>query len=190
MLLRSCTYVLGGTSGCVLASRLSEDPDVSVLLIERGCVVDTWASRVPVISMDYRSPTAPITKWMAAPLSCNPGGVAVNMMSGKLLGGSSKVNANLYTRSFPGEYNAWAAAGRVGWDWDTVEPYFIKSEKSLSHYNSPHRGTTGEIDDFQVLITHIQGCFLVRPMENTCRQRNTISVHQGVSYRSHDHVNN
>lgn len=125
---------------------------MSVLLIERGPVVDTWASRVPVISMDYGIATAPFYRWIAAPLTSNPGGAALDMLSGKLLGGSSKINANLYTRSVPGEYNAWAAAGRVGWDWDTVEPYFMKSERTLSHYDSTHRGSAGESDIFYARI--------------------------------------
>lgn len=53
------------------------------------------------------------------------------MVTGRLLGGMSKINAHLYTRGVPGEYNVWAAAGRIGWSWEEVEPFFKKSEKSL-----------------------------------------------------------
>ena len=121
--------------------------------------------------MDYRGATAPVFKWLAAPLSCNPGGAVVNMLGGKLLGGTSRVNANLYTRSVPGEYNAWAAAGRVGWDWETVEPYFMKSETSLSRSDSPHRGTEGKTGKHGPISAPHS---LYRAMEDTCHRRNVL----------------
>jgi choline dehydrogenase-like flavoprotein len=66
------------------------------------------------------------------------------MVSGKAMGGTSKINGSMYTRSTPGEYNAWARDGRKGWSYDEVEPYFNRSEKSLSHGKSPHRGSNGK----------------------------------------------
>ncbi|EKM52435.1 uncharacterized protein PHACADRAFT_186585 [Phanerochaete carnosa HHB-10118-sp] len=132
----------GGTAGCVLASKLSEDPNVSVLLLERGPVVDTWASKVPLLSVDYRPPTAPKYGWLAAPLAAAVGTPPLEMISGKLLGGTSKINAFVYARSVPGEYNAWAEAGRTGWSWEEVEPYFKGMENVLS-YKNPHRGDKG-----------------------------------------------
>ena len=134
----------GGTAGCGIAGRLTENPDISVLLLERGPVVDTWLSRVPLISVDYRIPGSPTYKWASAPLTAAVSTPALEMISGRLLGGTSKVNAHLYTRSMPGEYNAWAEAGRKGWAWEDVEPYFKRSETSLS-YTSPHRGTSGAL---------------------------------------------
>lgn len=132
----------GGTAGCVLASKLSTDPDVSVLLLERGAVLDTWASKVPLLSVDYRPPTAPKYGWLAAPLAAALGNPPLEMVSGKALGGTSKINAFVYARSTPGEYNAWAEAGRKGWGWKDVEPYFIDMERTLD-YKSPHRGDKG-----------------------------------------------
>lgn len=136
--------MLGGTAGCVLASRLSEDPNIRVLLIERGPIIDTWVSRIPLISVDFRFPWSPSYKWTSAPHASMAGTPSLDMVSGKVLGGTSKINMNVYTRSVPGEYNTWAAAGRVGWGWDDVEPFFKKSEKSLSHASSAHRGTNGK----------------------------------------------
>ncbi|CAL1702648.1 unnamed protein product [Somion occarium] len=65
------------------------------------------------------------------------------MVSGRLLGGTSKINNMLYTRQVPGEFSAWTEAGRKGWTWDDVEPYYNKSETTLSHTKSEHRGHKG-----------------------------------------------
>lgn len=132
----------GGTSGCALASRLSEDPNVRVLLLERGPAITSWISRVPLLSMDFRRPSSPAYKWISEPLA------AVNQLtnkivSGKAFGGTSKINASVYHRSVPGEYDAWARLGLRGWNWSDVEPLFNKSENSLSHGHLSHRGTSG-----------------------------------------------
>ena len=124
------------------ASRLSEQKDVTVLLLERGQVLNTWISRVPLLSSDIRLPTAPAYKWVAEPLK-GFGELSLNMVAGRVLGGTSKINGHLYTRSVPAEYNAWRAAGREGWAWEDVEPFFNKSETSLSHGKSDHRGSEG-----------------------------------------------
>ncbi|EJD43390.1 GMC oxidoreductase [Auricularia subglabra TFB-10046 SS5] len=132
----------GGTAGCALAARLSEDANVQVLLLERGPAITSWISRVPLLSMDFRRPSSPAYKWTSEPLT------AVNrltnkIVSGKALGGTSKINASVYHRSVPGDYNAWARHGIRGWNWSDVEPLFNKSENSLSHGHLAHRGSSG-----------------------------------------------
>lgn len=134
----------GGAAGCVLASRLSEDPTKTVILIERGPVVDTWVSRVPLISSNFNDQKAPVYSWQSTPLP-SLGGKTLDLVTGKALGGSTKINGLIYSRSVPGEYNAWEEAGRKGWGWDSVEPFFKKSEDSLSHGNSLARGTKGTL---------------------------------------------
>ncbi|KAL7278443.1 hypothetical protein ACG7TL_007440 [Trametes sanguinea] len=122
----------GGTAGSVLASRLSEDPSVTVLVVEQGPVADTWASRVPVISGNpYRSGTVAGT-WWAQPMP-QVDGRALQVMRGEALGGTSRINALLYTRGVPGEYNRWKELGCEGWAFEDLEPYFAKSENALSH---------------------------------------------------------
>jgi choline dehydrogenase-like flavoprotein len=133
--------LLGGTAGCVVAARLSEDPNTSVLLIERGPIVDTWASHVPLLSADYRTPTSPVYSWTSQPVAAL--GRTLGLYSGKAMGGTSKVNAAIYTRSTPGEYNGWADKGRKGWGWNEVEKWFQKSEKTLI-YDDKNRGHDGE----------------------------------------------
>lgn len=116
-----------------------------MLLLERGPVVDTFASKVPLTSFDFRLSSSPTYKWPASPLSIAPDNEPLEMVTGRLLGGSSKVNAQLYTRGIPGEYNAWSEAGRKGWSWADVEPFFKKSERTLLPSPAPNRGLHGTL---------------------------------------------
>ncbi|KAI0044364.1 GMC oxidoreductase [Auriscalpium vulgare] len=132
----------GGTAGCALASRLSEDSRRTVLLIERGEVVNTWKSKVPLLSIDYRPSGYPAYKWKSAPVAALQN-EAFNMVSGKLLGGTSKINAHFYTRTTPSDHAAWTEAGTKGWAWDDVLPFYVKSEASVSHGDRAYRGSKG-----------------------------------------------
>lgn len=136
--------LIGGTAGCVLASRLSENPHQNVLLIERGPVVDSWISRVPLASSNFQDQKAPVYKWQSVPMQ-GIGDKSLTLASGKALGGTTKVNGLIYSRSVPGEYNAWQEAGRKNWSWEHVEPFFVKSEHSLSHGQAASRGTKGTV---------------------------------------------
>ncbi|OBZ76180.1 L-sorbose 1-dehydrogenase [Grifola frondosa] len=122
----------GGTAGCVLASRLSERSGTTVLLVERGEVVDSWLSRVPLLSIYHRSRAAssPAYIWKRTLLDSRSQPGTVNLVSGKVLGGTSLENQR-------------KCAGRRGWSWEDVLPYFIKSERSLTHGDRLHRGSTG-----------------------------------------------
>ncbi|GJJ10620.1 hypothetical protein Clacol_004847 [Clathrus columnatus] len=129
----SYDYIIlgGGSAGCVLANRLSAaDPHTSVLVIERGDVSDNWLTRIPLFSSDFHSDGSRSQVWRSAPQKLL-NNRAIEMVRGNSLGGSSRINAMLYTRGVPGEYNAWAAAGRRGWGYDDLLPYFIKSETDL-----------------------------------------------------------
>jgi choline dehydrogenase-like flavoprotein len=132
----------GGTAGCVVASRLSENPSIRVLLLERGPVTNTWSSRVPLISSNFTRQNATVYRSQSTPLA-SLGGKTLPILTGKALGGSSRISGLIYGRSVPGEYNAWELSGRQGWGWKQVEPVFKMSEKSLSHGKSSFRGTHG-----------------------------------------------
>ncbi|EIN09828.1 GMC oxidoreductase [Punctularia strigosozonata HHB-11173 SS5] len=134
--------VPGGTAGCVVASRLSENPDTRVLLLERGPAITSWISRVPLLSQDFRRATSPAYKWASQPLQALSS-LTNRLVTGKALGGTSKINANIYHRSTPADYNAWSTSGVEGWRWSDVEPFFNKSETTLSHTDSAHRGHDG-----------------------------------------------
>lgn len=116
-----------GSAGCVLASRLSEDPAVSVCLVEAG-----HADRSVLIQCPAGlavMPRQPQLNWALQTVP-QPGlnGRCGYQPRGKVLGGSSSINAMIYIRGQPADYDHWAAQGNPGWSWDEVKPWFLKSE--------------------------------------------------------------
>jgi choline dehydrogenase len=118
-------YVIvgAGSAGCVLAARLSEDPDVSVLLLEAGGPDVKENIHVPLgylqlqrtdVDWDYVSAPEP---------RCN--GRRIALPRGKVLGGSSSINAMVYIRGNHRDYDEWE---QPGWGWDDLFPYFLKAE--------------------------------------------------------------
>ncbi|KAF9448446.1 GMC oxidoreductase [Macrolepiota fuliginosa MF-IS2] len=119
----------GGASGCVLANRLSVSCDKTVLLIERGPVADSWASRVPLLSSDFSSDGSRSQTRMS---EYQPElGRPIELVHGSALGGSTRINQMLYTRGLKREYDMWAESGCEGWAWKDVEPFFKRSERFL-----------------------------------------------------------
>ena len=89
--------LVGGTAGCVLASRLSEDSSVSVLLIEQGPIADTWASRVPTISSNLFAKDSLAAQWWSLPMP-HADNRSLGVMRGEALGGTTRINQMFYTR--------------------------------------------------------------------------------------------
>jgi choline dehydrogenase-like flavoprotein len=122
-------YVIagGGSAGCALASRLSADPSASVCLVEAGGngrspLIDTpilFAVTVPRAIHNWAFRTEP---------QPGLGGRRGYQPRGKALGGSSAINAMVYMRGHPRDYDEWAAAGAVGWSWNEVLPVFKRGE--------------------------------------------------------------
>jgi choline dehydrogenase-like flavoprotein len=119
----------GGSAGSVLAARLSEDPGVTVCLIEAGGRGDGLFIRAPALVAAMVSGRPPINNW-AYHTTPQPGltGRRGFQPRGRSLGGSSAINAMLYVRGHPSDYDDWADLGADGWDWASVLPYFLKSE--------------------------------------------------------------
>lgn len=117
----------GGSAGCVLAARLTEDPAVSVTLIEAG-----GEDRNPLIHIPagyIRTMVNPAINWMfASDPEPGTGNRAIAFPRGKVLGGSSAINAMLYVRGQAADYDGWAQRGNPGWDYQAVLPYFRKAE--------------------------------------------------------------
>jgi choline dehydrogenase-like flavoprotein len=142
---REYDYIVvgGGTAGCAVASRLSDDPNVSVLVLERGAVGDHWLSRVPLLSGSL-GPFLQVVRRVSEPMKeCN--GRQTDIWTGEALGGASRVNQMLYTRGVPGMYNEWAEMGHPDWSWEKVEPFFKRVENSVSHPEARHLGHDGPV---------------------------------------------
>src|SRR5205823_3498871 len=127
-IVKSYDYVIvgAGSAGCVLAARLSEDADVSVLVIEAGPPDVKETIHVPAAfgqllktDVDWDYATMPEA-------GCN--NRMMYMPRGKTLGGSSSINAMVYIRGARADYDGWRDQGNAGWGYDDVLPYFKRSE--------------------------------------------------------------
>jgi len=126
-----------GSAGCVLAHRLSEDPGVKVLLLEAGG--KDWH---PFIHMPAGLAKIANNKTINWDYSTTPqpqlNDRVVWWPRGKVLGGSSSINAMCYIRGVAGDYDGWAANGATGWDWNTVLPYFKRAERNSRGADALH----------------------------------------------------
>ena len=155
-----------GSAGCVIASRLSENKNVSVCLIEaggsdKGAMVQMpagVAASVPYGINSWHYNTVPQKE-----LNNRCG----FMPRGKVLGGSSSINAMVYIRGNKHDYNSWAALGNEGWDYESLLPYFTKAENNKTFSESDVHGVDGPL--------HVQDLSLPSPVNqlflNACEQQ-------------------
>ena len=122
-------YVIigGGSAGCVLANRLSENPKTNVVLLEAG-----GEDRNPLIHIPagyIKTMVNPAINWMfESEPEESSGNRRILFPRGKVLGGSSAINAMLYVRGQSHDYDHWAQKGNPGWSYQDVLPYFRKAE--------------------------------------------------------------
>jgi choline dehydrogenase-like flavoprotein len=139
-------YVIvgGGSAGCVLAGRLSEDPAVSVCLLEAGGSGDSQVVKVPM-GMVAMMPTT-LNNWAFDTLP-QPGlnGRIGYQPRGKMLGGSSGSNAMVYIRGHRWDYDHWASLGNPGWSYADLLPYFKRSEHNETLHDD-HHGQGGPLN--------------------------------------------
>jgi choline dehydrogenase len=142
------TIVVGsGSSGGVIAARLSEDPSQQVTLIEAGPGFLT-TSELP---QELRDPEGPALEtpydWDYKSFWTEPAQTSVvgDYPRGRVLGGSSSTNASMAIRGLPRDYDEWAALGNPGWEWESVLPYFNKLESDQDYGDESYHGTSGPI---------------------------------------------
>ena len=130
----------GGSAGCVIANRLTENPNWSVLLLEAGGY-ESELTDVPVLSL-YLHKSRYDWKYRSQPMTTACGAMKDHRSCwtrGKVIGGSSVLNTMLYIRGNRRDFDNWAAMGNRGWSYDEVLPYFLKSEDQRNPYLAKNR---------------------------------------------------
>lgn len=141
----SFDYIIvgAGTAGCVLADRLSADGARRVLVLEAGGSDDSFWIKTPIgYGRTFADPTV---NWKyQATASPGLGGRTMYWPRGRVVGGSSSINALVYCRGMPADFDDWRDMGNPGWGWDDVRPYFEKSERRVDPSGQAH--TAGPFD--------------------------------------------
>jgi choline dehydrogenase len=132
----------GGSAGCVLANRLSADPARRVLLLEAGRsapldsdIPANWPMMFNT-GVDWGYHTEPQSGCRSR---------RIYWPRGRMIGGSGALNAMIYIRGLPSDYDGWEAAGCAGWGWKNVLPVFLRSENNARLGNAPLHATGGEL---------------------------------------------
>ena len=143
--MREVDYVVigSGSAGAVVAARLSEDRDISVLLLEAGP-----SDRSPILHLPAAARYAFNARRFNWSYESEPephlNGRRVRQPRGRVLGGSSSINGLVYLRGHALDYEGWEAAGATGWNYAGVLPYFQKIEARADHSN-PYQGDRGPV---------------------------------------------
>ena len=133
-----------GSSGCVLANRLSADPTARVAVVEAGPRDSSFWIHLPI---GYgRTMWDPAVNWkFHTEPEPNMAGRRIYWPRGRVLGGSSSINGLIVIRGQPQDYDRWANSGARGWSWNEVLPYFVKLENNADFAGDQLHGTNGPL---------------------------------------------
>ncbi len=172
-----------GSAGCVLASRLSEDSSVRVLLLEAGGPDTNPWIHIPVGY--FKTLHNPKTDWcFKTEPEAELDGRSLDWPRGKGLGGSSSINGLLYVRGQAEDYNSWAQAGNTGWAYDDVLPLFKRSESYELGGNAYHGGSGGLAVSKIRAKSQISEAFIEAAVQMGVPRNNDYNgpVQEGVAY--------
>src|SRR5512134_2553715 len=134
----------GGSGGCVLAARLTEDPSIRVALLEAGGANDRLLNRVPTgAAIHIINRNAHNWAFSTTPQAGLNGRIGYQPR-GRGLGGSSSINAMVYLRGHRSDYDQWASLGNPGWSFNDVLPYFKRSEDNAD-FDGEYHGKGGPL---------------------------------------------
>lgn len=133
-----------GSSGCVIANRLSANPAARVCLIEGGPRDSTPRIHVPAGTVTLYTSKTYAYHFASVPQK-NLNNRQIPVPRGRMLGGSSSMNSMIYIRGHRADYDAWAEMGCHGWSYDEVLPYFMKSEADQLGLDPAFHGKSGEL---------------------------------------------
>ena len=145
MSIQEYDYVIvgGGTAGCVLAGLLSRDPDTTVLLIEAGRSDRNPFIHIPAGFVKLKGGNYDWCFSTVSQAGCE--GRQVPYPQGKVIGGGGSINAQIFTRGAPADYDSWSSDyGCTGWSFNEVLPYFVRSEAN-SRLSLPLHGHDGPL---------------------------------------------
>ena len=159
--LRSFDYIIvgGGTAACVLASRLSEDSSVRILMIEAGSEPSSpWIKMPLAMGKLFTHPTLNWGLYTAPEAKLN--NRTIFWPRGKVLGGCSSINGSAYIRGQKEDYDGWRAQGNVGWAWADVLPYFQKLERREDLHGASANGRGKLTVSYPVFVSPIARAFI------------------------------
>lgn len=153
-----------GSSGCALAARLTENPNVRVLLLEAGPKDSNPYIHIPIGF--YKMTSGPLTWGLSTVPQANANNREIPYAQGRVLGGSGTINAEVFTRGCPQDYDAWEnELGCGGWSFKDVQPYFLRSEGNNT-FAGPYHGVDGPLGVSSLAPPH----FLTQTFVQACQQ--------------------